>query len=133
MKAGYRLLVTQAARFLSVGVLNTLVDWGVYFLLTRLIGFFASQPGLAKGISYGAGILNSYLFNRAWTFRSQASARATLAPFVLANLAGLALNVGVMQACRAWLHLPELLSLALATGATLAWNFTISKFLIFKR
>lgn len=127
------MLVTQAAKFLSVGVLNTLVDWGVYFLLTRLIPFFLSQPGVAKAISYSAGILNSYLFNRNWTFRSQASARITLIPFVLANLIGLVLNAGVMQVCRVWLGLPELLSLALATAATLAWNFMISKFLIFKK
>ena len=126
------LWVKQAVKFGAVGVLNTLVDLGLYFVLTRWLGL-AGMPVLAKSISYGAGILNSFAWNRTWTFRSQTSAWKTLIPFVLVNLVGLGMNTGTMQIGLNVLHLPELVSLGLATGLTLAWNFVLSKFVIFRK
>jgi putative flippase GtrA len=133
-KAGkpYRLWLEQAVKFGAVGVLNTLVDLGLYFVLTRWLGL-SGLPVLAKGISYGAGILNSFLWNRNWTFRSQASAWKTLLPFVLVNLVGLGMNTGSMQLGLNVVRLPELVSLGLATCLTLAWNFVLSKFVIFRK
>jgi len=121
----------QAVRFSSVGVLNTAVDFGVYFLLTRWLGF-AGLPVTAKGISYGAGIANSYFWNRWWTFRSTDPVRATFPPFVLVNLAGLAINAGVMHLALRTLSLPELIALGLATGTAVTWNFAWSKFVVFR-
>ena len=122
----------QGAKFLVVGVLNTSIDAGLYFVLTRLLGLGAF-PVLAKGISYGAGVLNSFYCNKRWTFRSDARTLVTLAPFVLANLIALAVNAGVMHLCLDVAGLHELLSLTLATGAAFLWNFTLSKFLIFRK
>ncbi|MBU8787312.1 MULTISPECIES: GtrA family protein [Bacillus] len=52
-------------RFGTVGIGNTLIDCGVFFLLTAL-----NVPYLiAQVCSYTAGILNSYIWNRTWTFR----------------------------------------------------------------
>jgi putative flippase GtrA len=122
----------QAAKFLSVGILNTALDASLYFVLTRWLGFSTLQT-LAKGISYGAGILNSFYWNKSWTFKSDAGTVATFVPFVLANLAALAINASIMHLCLNALGLHEIVSLALATGITFLWNFAISKFLIFKK
>jgi putative flippase GtrA len=59
----------QAAKFLSVGILNTALDAIIYLVLTRWLSFSTLQT-LAKSISYGAGILNSFYWNKSWTFRS---------------------------------------------------------------
>ena len=126
------LWLKQAVKFGAVGVLNTLIDLGLYFVLTRWLGM-AGLPVAAKAISYSAGILNSFLWNRNWTFRSQASPWKTLVPFVLVNLVGLGLNTGSMQLGLNVLRLPELVSLGLATGFTLAWNFVLSKFVVFRK
>ena len=128
----YPVWLEQAIKFLSVGILNTALDASLYLVLTRWLGFSTLQT-LAKGISYGAGILNSFYWNKSWTFKSDAGTVAAFVPFVLANLAGLAINAGVMHICLAALILHEIPSLALATGSTFLWNFTISKLLIFKR
>src|SRR3990172_1858515 len=45
----------QAAKFVLVGILNTAVDVGLYLVLTRWFGLFATWRVVAKGISYGAG------------------------------------------------------------------------------
>ncbi|MFH1028287.1 MAG: GtrA family protein, partial [Pseudomonadota bacterium] len=85
----YTLWIGQAVKFGAVGLLNTALDLGLYFALTRWVGLAAV---FAKSISYGAGILNSFYWNKSWTFRSKASAQSTLLPFILVNLAGLAIN-----------------------------------------
>ena len=126
------LWLKQAVKFGIVGALNTVVDLGAYFVLTRWLGM-AGLPVVAKGISYSAGILNSFFWNRAWTFQSNTSAWKTFVPFVLVSLVGLGMNTGGMQLGLNVLHLPELVALALATVFTLAWNFVFSKFVIFRK
>jgi putative flippase GtrA len=128
----YLVWLEQAVKFLSVGVLNTALDASLYFVLTRWLGL-STLPTLAKGISYGAGILNSFYWNKSWTFRSDASTVAAFVPFALANLAALAINASIMHVCLNALGLHEIVSLVLATGSTFLWNFIISKFLIFKK
>ena len=125
----------QPLKFLAVGVLNTLIDAGMYLALTHHLGL-AALPALAKALSYSIGVLNSYVWNRSWTFGSQANIRATLLPFAVSSLVALAINTGVMHLCLEVLHaLPanEIISLALATATTLVWNFAASKFVIFRR
>jgi len=124
--------VVQAIKFSSIGVLNTGLDIGVYFLLTRWFGF-AHLRVPAKGISYGSGVVNSFFWNRSWTFRSRVQARTALSLFAGVNVLGLAINAGVMQLCLGNLGLPELVALGLATASTLAWNFTLSKFVVFRK
>jgi putative flippase GtrA len=123
------LWLRQAVKFGSVGVLNTPVDAGLYFVLTHWLGFAAFKV-LAKGISYGIGVLNSFYWNKSWTFQSKTSTWALFVPFVLSNLIALIINAGVMHLCLNVLKLYEVLSLVLATGIALLWNFTVSKFLI---
>ena len=123
--------LVQAVKFGAVGILNTAIDLGLYYALTRWLGLGA-LPIVAKSISYSAGILNSFLWNRFWTFQSKASAWATLIPFILTALVGLGINTGILQLCLNTFHLPELVALGLATLSTLVWNFVISKFVIFK-
>lgn len=54
-------------RYGAVGILNTLVTIATYFLLRRV----GVGPDMANFLSYLAGILNSYVFNRLWVFRSR--------------------------------------------------------------
>lgn len=125
-------MIRQAFKFGLVGVLNTAVDWLVYFALTHGLAYFGAHLTFAKGISYTVGVLNSFFWNKTWTFRSSAATRSTLLPFFVTNLVGLAINTGLMQVCLHTLRLPEILSLIVATLGTLAWNFTLSKLVVFK-
>ena len=127
----YPVWLEQAAKFLSVGVLNTALDASLYFVLTRWLALSTLQT-LAKGIFYGAGILNSYYWNKSWTFKSDAGTVAAFVPFALANLAALVINASLMHLCLNALGLHEIPSLVLATGVTFLWNFIVSKVFIFK-
>lgn len=57
--------IVQLVKYNIVGVINTLVDFLVYQLLTYL----GMKYAIAQCISYSCGILNSYFFNSRWTFK----------------------------------------------------------------
>lgn len=117
----------QAVRFGTVGVFNTLIDLGIYTVLTHFLPVFASAPVAAKGFSYTTGILNSFFLNRSWTFNSQVDIRRSLPLFFIINITGLFINTAFLGLSLNYLHLAEPVSLAAATLSSLAWNFTASK------
>ena len=124
--------IPQAIKFVLVGVLNTLVDAVFYVVLTRWLGL-GGRPALAKALSYGAGVINSYAWNRTWTFKSDTKILATLAPFVLTGLAGAAISSAGMHFALEILALPEAAAFLLATAATYVWNFLVTKFVVFRK
>ncbi|MDP1497366.1 GtrA family protein [Bacillus velezensis] len=76
--------VKTAGRFCTVGVGNTLIDFGVFFLLAA-----CHVPYLPAQIcSYSAGIINSYVWNRKWTFPVKRKADGKeIMRFLMINLA----------------------------------------------
>ncbi len=122
----------QAIRYSVVGITNTGVDATLYLLLTHWLGL-GSLKVLAKGISYTVGTVNSFHWNRSWTFRSTARVAIVFVPFLLTSLAALVINASAMYVCLELFDQRELPALALATAITLLWNFGVTKFLIFRR
>jgi putative flippase GtrA len=62
----------QLARFLIVGVGNTVLSFVVYRLLLAL----GTPYVVAAPLAFAAGAVNGYLFNRRWTFVARDSTRA---------------------------------------------------------
>ena len=91
----------QAVRFLVVGLLNTVVDLGVFYLLTLIPG----MPDIAaKTISYILGICNSFVWNKLWTFGAKGSGRTgrEFGLFFLVNLPPLIVNIVVFSLLGLW-------------------------------
>lgn len=59
--------IWRFARFCAVGVSNTLITLVTIFLCKDLLGVNAY---VSNAVGYVAGLVNSFLLNRAWTFRS---------------------------------------------------------------
>jgi len=79
------------ARFAMVGGMNTVIDAALFFALTTA----ASMPPVhANVVSYSAGVLNSYIINRSWTFRGspQVKHRDQFLRFALCNFLMLGLS-----------------------------------------
>ena len=123
--------IPQVIKFSLVGTLNTLLDAGIYLILTGWLGFGA-LPVLAKGIAYFMGMGNSFILNRSWTFNSDTKVGRTAGIFILVQIAALGLNIGFMALGLKFLHLPELIALGFATLVTFCWNFVISKLVVFR-
>lgn len=58
-------------KFCIVGGLNKAIDFLVFSFLSYLGVYYI----IAQCVSYGCGVLNSYLLNRAWTFQQQGKGR----------------------------------------------------------
>jgi putative flippase GtrA len=85
----------RQAKFAAVGVLNSLVDFIVFNLLTALLG----MPVIpASVVAYCSGILNSYIFNVNWTFSdtNAKSDKALVTKFIVTNLVGMTINGGLV-------------------------------------
>lgn len=65
MKSRVKTFAVQIFRYSIVGVCNTLITLAVYLLLTFAFGV---SPGVANPIGYVAGLVNSFVWNRQWTF-----------------------------------------------------------------
>jgi len=124
-------IVAQVAKFMTVGVLNTLIDASTYFILTRGLGLMA-VPVLAKSIAYVVGMINSFFWNRNWTFKSQTGTWRAAFLFTLTHIVALGINAGVMALSINVLALPEITGIALATISAFIWNFALNKLLVFR-
>ncbi|MEK7160406.1 MAG: GtrA family protein [Patescibacteria group bacterium] len=98
-------IIYQLAKFVLVGALNTLIDWGILAFLIILTGVAGGwgYVGL-KGISFIFASTNSYFWNRFWTFKKQTAENAEnknvadskeLGQFFVVSLIGFALNLSV--------------------------------------
>ena len=123
--------LAQIAKFMTVGVLNTAIDAGAYFALTRWLGF-ASLPVSAKALAYIIGMLNSFFWNRRWTFGARGNIWRTAGLFTLTHIFALAINAGTMSLALDTIGLPEIIALGMATGASFVWNFVLNKVVVFK-
>jgi putative flippase GtrA len=77
-------------KFQAVSVINFIVDYGAFFVLTAMLGMMTA---LANVISYTLGIINSFLWNRYWTFRIRHSFISVhFLKFIFVNLISLGVN-----------------------------------------
>lgn len=70
----------QFLRYCIVGGLNTAVTMAVIFVCKSLLGV---NPYVSNALGYGAGLINSFLWNRAWVFRSQGRFRGEALRFAI--------------------------------------------------
>lgn len=85
-RAAVRAGLAQFVRFALVGAANTAVSYGVIWLLAPRLGVPA-----ASAVGYGAGVAQSFVLNRFWTFgATRAAGKTRLAGealrFVLVNI-----------------------------------------------
>ncbi|MGG0461811.1 GtrA family protein [Priestia aryabhattai] len=115
-------------KFALVGVVNTLIDFAVYALLTTIgVNYI-----LAQWISYSAGILNSYVMNRKWTFKKkEKSSKREVISFVIVNLITLSLTSFLLTVLYNKWGIPLLISKLLITIVSVGINFIGTKLLVF--
>jgi putative flippase GtrA len=72
--------LTQLIKFALVGVMNTLISLGIIYLLMNL---FHMDYRVSNVIGYLAGLINSFIWNRNWTFKSQGHPVKEITLFIL--------------------------------------------------
>lgn len=141
----------QLIKFGTVGVVNTLVDFGMYWILiliyqhspalnmntygnalhSFLAGYYAN---IAQTISYLLAVLGSYFLNKYWTFNAadQKNAAAIVKMYTLSAVCFCLLQAMLWF----WLNIAkiesEMLAKLFATVPITVLNFLGSKFWVFR-
>lgn len=134
----------EFTKFSLVGVLNSGVDFGILNSLILVTGMASGGAFVGfKSISVTLGVINSYLWNKFWTFDASRSddSRRELAAFMVVTVAAVAVNilgadiiVNVIGAPRGaspklWANFGAISG----AGLTLFTNFFGYKFFVFRK
>lgn len=127
----------RVGRFLAVGSVGTLLDFSLLTLLK-----LAGLPTLAaNSLSFLAGLVNNFTWNRMWTFGDsvQPDWQKQLAQFTVVSLVGLGLSnlivlglegpLGSILGHPAWGYLP---AKVIATGVVVFWNYSANRLWTFR-
>jgi len=80
-------------RFGCVGCINTMFDFGIFCVLNNLFGINYIISQIA---SYSSGTVNSYFFNKFWTFNDTKTNKKTtkeIVQFIVVNAASLSVSL----------------------------------------
>ncbi len=119
----------RVIRFGMVGVVNTLIDLVLFSLLVQGVAM-AVVP--ANILSYGTGIVNSFLMNRTWTFSDRSRGKALLKSFSLfvgINLLGLAFSTLLVLLFSQVMS--PILAKVISVPLVFVWNYLASRHLAF--
>jgi putative flippase GtrA len=152
-------IIYQIAKFVLIGGLNTLVDWGILSLLILIFRwYFAVGPDdtwlvvlsisiafytVYKAISFVLSATNSYFWNKFWTFKRETNENTgkEFMQFLIVTLIGFLINVGIASGIFKWIH-PigglngdqwALGAAVVATAVSMIWNFIGYKFIVFEQ
>lgn len=141
--AGRMPVLAQFGRFFAVGVLNTVIDFGILNLLSRATGIAAGLfLGGVNVPGFLVAVVNSYFWNKLWVFKEgKENLLAAFPKFFAVTLMGLLVNSGIVIAFTTYVAPP--LGLApnvalnigklMATVISLAVNFLGYKFFVFAK
>ena len=135
-------VIYQIAKFVEVGILNTVIDFGILNLLIWLTGI---TSGLAiaplNAFSFLCATTNSYFWNKFWTFKKAGTATGKeFTQFLIISAIGIGINTGIVVAgtslispffgmsAGAWANVMKLL----ATFVSMTWNFLGYKLWVFR-
>lgn len=126
--------VNQFVRFGFVGVSNTVIYYVCYvFLLFLGVNYIISNI-----ISFSVGVLNSYLLNNKYVFKSQNELSKSLRYRVFAKtyisyfFSGVILSNLILFYCVNNLHLSEVVSPLICLLITVPTNFVLNKYWSYK-
>ena len=130
-------------KFMAVGALGAVIDFGIANLLTHFAGMDLVPAGT---ISLACAIVSNFVWNRYWTYpesRSKALAHQ-LGMFTIVNVAGVAIRIPILHYVEPLMlglfgqnlglsrpgaeFAARNFTLALAVGIVMLWNFFVNRY-----
>ena len=119
------------SRFSMVGVANTLVDFAMF---TMVHSIFAVNYTGSQALGYSFGVVNSFIFNRKWTFEDRRASKKTfneLLQFISVNLLSLIITMVAINLLVKSLNLNVYVSKIIVTIIAQITNFLAYKLWVF--
>jgi putative flippase GtrA len=124
-------LVLKAMSFASIGVVNSLVDLGLFLLA---LNYLTSSLVVANVLAWTVAVSGSYVMNSFITFAAESGRKLSVkayAAFVASQVLGLIAATTTLVLCA--LVMPVLYAKLLAIGVSFLVNFSISHFVVFRK
>ena len=118
----------QFVKFVLVGLTTTAINFAVYGVLLLLDVYYLT----AAVVAFSVATLNSYTWNRIWTFRAGRHHMSKLAKFTAVQLVGPSLNLAGLWLLVEHAGLHEFPAQVLANGVVVVSNFIGNKFWTFR-
>ena len=117
-------------KFITVGILNTLLTFITFIILTDLLSL---NDKFANIIGYVIGVINSYIFNKIWTFQSKKKSLIEFVLFTAVFLFSLLIQLALYSFLKEKLFIQKNISFAIAMVFYTVINFSLNKFITFKK
>ena len=132
LKGGSDNTFVQLFRYVLVGGLAFVIDYGSLFVLTESFGV---NYLLSAAIAFILGLLVNYLLSTIWVFADSRlnNKMAEFTVFAVIGLVGLVLNEVIMYICSDILNIHYIFSKLCSTGMVFFWNFFGRKFILFTK
>ena len=140
----------QFGKFSLIGVLNTLIDWGILNFLIWTTGITAGVGyGIFRGTSFIFATANSYFWNKFWVFEKMETkaVEREASEFFGISIVGFLISVGVASLVVNFISPPNWkiiegvnvsvlwsnIGALLGALTAMAWNFVGYKLVVFKK
>jgi putative flippase GtrA len=125
----------QFIKFALIGVVNTVIDFSIYYILTRYTQAFdvaTYRKYIANVISFFVATTFSFYSNRIWTFEQKNKATfSEAARFYSTTSTGIVLNSLLLFLLINIFTMNDLLAKFFATFVTIFWNYLLKRFWVF--
>lgn len=118
-------------RFMAVGCLNTSVD---FLTFTMMHSLFGVDKLICQITGYSAGVINSFILNKLWTFENKGSNLNTafqVVRFAAINLISLGISLIGLKYINEYFGVNIYVSKLIVTGIAQAVNYFGYKFWVF--
>lgn len=122
--------MSQFIRFVMVGVFNTLYGFAIIF---ACMYWFGLGTFVSNAIGYVCGLITSYVLNRVFTFKSEATGPGEAMRFLIVFVLAYVANLALLYACVHWGGIHAGLSQVIAGTAYVAASFLLNKFYVFRQ
>lgn len=122
--------IRQFTKFNTVGVINTLIDFTVFYILNQYLNVFYSAAHI---ISAMCGMVNSYILNKHWTFKkNRTNSLNEVTKFILLNLSTSLITLLVFYLIKRSLPLSNIVIKIIVIFLSAILNFIGSRIWVFK-
>jgi putative flippase GtrA len=124
------MIIKQFIKFSLVGLLNTGIHYAMFLFLYRSCGI---NYLFASAVGYSCGLLNSFILNKNWTFKTINVRRdVEFIKFILVNIVALAINIIALKFFVEAIKIIPEISQVLAIVSSFIVNFLGNKYWTFR-
>lgn len=119
-------LFEQIMKFGVVGVIATLIDWGIFAICTRV---FHIHYAISNVIGFSISVIFNYWASVKWVFDvdKEKDSKRNFVLFIIFSVIGLGLNELILFICIDKIHIMDLISKVIATAIVMVFNFVTRK------